>query len=100
MIWWSHSDEGKTITMRIDQLQPGTEVTLRFHGSLGNVTQDEPAVFGGITGEGDERRAHFTSVEKNADDVAETYEWEAYRYSGRWAYGTSADRLQLVEVKG
>lgn len=74
--------------MRIDQLKPGTRVTLRYHGSMGNLTHDGDAEFVRITGDGDDRRAVFTEPSIG--------EWEAYRYDGRWAYGSSADRLQLV----
>lgn len=71
---------------RIDRLQPGAQVTLRFHGSMGNETHDERATFQGIVGEGDDRLAQFDG-------------WEAYRYRGHWAYGTSADRLSLISVE-
>lgn len=71
------------MAQRIDNLEPGTEVTLFFHGEQ----DSEPAVFLGLKGEGDSRHAKFRS---------EHGEWEAYRYNGRWAYGTGADRLQLL----
>jgi hypothetical protein len=76
--------------MRIDNLAVGSEITLRFHGSNGNQTHEETFIFRGISGEGDERRATF-QYSGNVDDV-----WEAYRYNGRWAYGSSADRLSIV----
>jgi hypothetical protein len=70
---------------RIDSLKQNEKVTLQFHGSktLGNEPYTLEAVFEGITGEGDERRANFDEV-------------EAYRYNGHWAYGTSAEKLTLV----
>lgn len=80
---------------RIDRLTPGTPVTLLFTGEdrIGS------ALFLGITGDGDKRHAHFVSTSTTGDlGVARTYTWEAYRYRGAWAYGTSADRLTLVEA--
>lgn len=79
--------------MRIDNLTVGAEVTLRFHGSFGNKTYDQSFVFLGIKGEGSERRAEF----KYAAGTGGYGTWEAYRYQGRWAYGSGADRLSLVE---
>lgn len=79
---------------RIDSLTPDTEVTLRFH-HRGN-SYDEAATFLGISGEGDDRRARFRSADTETLTAGRTYEWEAYRYNGHWAYGTSADRLSLV----
>lgn len=72
----------------IDTLTPGEAVRLGFveYGS-------EPAIFIGIEGEGEERLATFES--KDADN-GHTYRWQAYRYCGHWAYGTSADHLRLV----
>lgn len=79
--------------MRIDQLEPGTKVTLRFGGSFGNHTHLDESYFVEIKGSGEDRRAVFSFTEK----VDEHSTWEAYRYNGRWAYGSSADRLSLVE---
>ena len=74
---------------RIDTLQPGATVQLLFHGRYGDfMTQ----TFVGISGTGDDRRATFH------DDT--TGDWDAYRYEGGWAYGTSAERLQLIAVEG
>lgn len=73
---------------RIDTLKAGSTVELVFRYGV------ERAVFLGITGTGDDRRARFLQL--NVD--GEPYEWEAYRYNGRWAYGTSADRLTLYAV--
>lgn len=80
--------------MRIDRLAPDTLVRLRFVGRWGNETREEWARFLGIDGTGDERLAKFRSFYDGKPGG--TYDWEAYRYSGRWAYGTSADPLQLV----
>ena len=73
---------------RIDSLKTGSRVTVKFHGSknLGNESWTDTVTFYGITGEGDYRVARFDN-------------WYAYRYNGRWAYGSSAERLSLVDVE-
>ena len=73
---------------RIDSLKPNTPVLLKFFRST------EEATFLAIVGEGDERRARFVQH----DDAIGLFEWEAYRFQGRWAYGTSAERLSLVAI--
>ena len=73
---------------RIDSLKPNTPVLLKFREGT------EEATFLALIGEGDERRARFIQH----DDAVGLYEWEAYRFRGRWAYGTSADTLRLVEI--
>lgn len=74
---------------RIDTLVIGQVVTLNF---ADRYTQN--LVFGGIKGDGDDRRAKFIGVyvEGNA------YDFEAYRVNGRWCFGSSAERLYLDEV--
>jgi hypothetical protein len=42
-----------------------------------------------IEGEGDDKRAVFSDEQIG--------EWEAYRYNGRWAYGSSAEPLRVIE---
>lgn len=76
---------------RIDKLTPGSHVTLRFCG-LGP-DNAEPAVFVKVEGEGDDRHAHFISK-----DGTKVYEWEAYRFEGRWSYGSGAEALYLLSV--
>lgn len=82
---------------RIDKLEKGTFVTLDF-----NDRYQEDAVFLGIVGEGDDRRARFAqagaSHAASANGCYRMTEWEAYRYNGGWAFGTSAERLRLVGV--
>lgn len=73
--------------MRIDNLKPASDVVLRFHD------YEEVAWFVGIVGKGPDRRAVFMS--KNAD--GDSYTWEGYRFNGRWAYGSSAERLSAVK---
>lgn len=77
------------MAIRIDQLRPGTVVVLGFKD------YQDRATFLGIADEGDERRASFRELLGRSD---ETFDWEAYRYQGHWAYGTSADYLRLAEV--
>jgi hypothetical protein len=74
---------------RIDSLKPGTKVVLQFgrEFQFGDAEQEE-ATFLGIEGTGDDRRAKFR----------QDFDWEAYRYNGRWAYGTSAESLRLVRI--
>jgi hypothetical protein len=74
---------------RIDLLPPNTEVVLKFHGSFGNESFTQNAIFLGIEGTGDELLARFRSPDSRGNT------WEAYRFNGRWAYGTGADRLSL-----
>lgn len=84
---------------RIDQLQPGDRVQLRFDGR----DETEPATFVKLEGEGDDRLATFsqTQAQSTATGVEPVdYEWDAYRYNGRWAFGTSAQRLSLASVEG
>lgn len=75
--------------MRIDSLKPGSTVLMDFNG------KDETAIFVGIDGEGDERHAKFMQAFKEGDAL---YSWDAYRYNGRWAFGTSAEPLRLLSV--
>lgn len=82
---------------RIDSLKPGTQVTVRFmrEYQFGG-PDDEKFFFHGILGEGDDRRAVFgptASLDQNYRDS-----WEAYRFNGRWAYGSSAETLRLVAI--
>jgi hypothetical protein len=84
-------------TPRIDKLTPGTAVTLEFAPTYSlshDGPYEAPSVFLGIVGEGDERLARFLSALPNGV----TYEWEAYRSSGRWVYGSGAEKLRLVSV--
>lgn len=85
---------------RIDKLASGAFVTLDCAGRY-----EQRALFVGIVGEGDARRARFVSNSHGAgngnvlrEDATGYYEWEAYRYNGGWAFGTSAERLRVLEV--
>lgn len=76
--------------MRIDDLTGGEQVLLGFKDDV-----SEPAMFVRHEGEGEDREAVFS---QQHEVTGEDFEWKAYRYQGRWAYGTSADRLRLVRV--
>lgn len=84
--------------VRIDSLEPGAKVRLKFCGSGWNAEHDEDAVFVGVTGEGNDRRATFRSLDQRTYEDRVEYEWDAYRYNGRWAYGSSAETLRLLAV--
>ncbi len=77
-------------TPRIDNLVPGSIVTL----NLRNYQED--VVFLRITGTGEDRHAEFVSTVSSDKNM---YRWAAYRFEGRWVYGSSADRLSVVTVK-
>lgn len=79
---------------RIDNLKPGTIVVL-------DTGYDEPerAIFLGIDGEGDEREARFAQF-LAGPGPARIQEWQAYRFNGRWAYGSGASALKLVDTLG
>jgi hypothetical protein len=86
---------------RIDNLKSGSLVVLRFHGSMGNSTHDEEATFVRIKGTGENRTAVFEShtAAPNFTGLGNPWEWAAYRDGKRgWVYGTSAERLQLLEI--
>ena len=76
--------------IKIDDLEPGTAVLLEMHNR--SEATEEHALFLGVTGEGDSRRAHFSQMLK----PGASFDWEAYRFGGRWAYGSSADRMRVV----
>lgn len=75
---------------RIDNLTPGSFVELEIDGDFEN------ALFVGVRGKGDERRAAF--VQMAYPPPPHTFEWEAYRFNGHWAYGSSAELLRLSAV--
>lgn len=78
---------------RIDKLTPGSVVSLvLFTGSKHESLQK--AMFMGIEGEGEDRRAKFLFRTGGWD----CYDVEIYRYNGKWAWGSSADRISLDSV--
>lgn len=74
---------------RISSLKPGDNVRLKFHGSkqFGNDPYEMDVKF--VEFKEDKTRAVF-----HMDDAGS--EFEAYKFSNRWAYGSSAERLSIV----
>lgn len=94
---------------RLDTIPPGSfvRILLKTTGFLGGGRDDreELAIFLGIiedeAGDRDERRARFAQPDttgRNADGSKPLFVWDAYRYNGGWAFGSSADGLSLLEV--
>lgn len=78
---------------RLDRIAPGS--TLEITTFYRNAPHDpERVVFLGIEGSGDDRRAKFMQTGPDG----KPFTWDAYRYGGRWAYGSSADRLRVDAV--
>lgn len=86
---------------QIRSLYPGAVVELEF---VGNRDPFELAVFLEHRGKGDDQVAVFRQSENvgrtPAGQLADPlgFEWEAYRFQGRWAYGTSANPLRLNRI--
>jgi hypothetical protein len=76
---------------RISSLKPGDNVLLKFHGSkqFGNDPYEMDVKF--VEFNEDKTRAVF-----RMDDSAGS-EFEAYKFSNRWTYGSSAERLTIVD---
>lgn len=74
----------------IRNLVPGEQVKLHFHGSkqFGNEAYDMDATF--VEFKEDGTRAVF-AMDGNKDST-----FEAYKFSNRWAYGSSAERLTIA----
>ena len=75
-----------TKAKKINDLNVGESVLLHFAGSkrFGNDPYDAEYTFLGFEGEGDDRRAMFDGM-------------EAYKFNGRWAYGSSAEKLSIAK---
>jgi hypothetical protein len=78
---------------RIDHLVPGSFVELEI-----NEASVEQAMFVRIDGSGEHRHAVFCQILTTTTGAPRTYEWEAHRYNGHWAYGTSSQPLRLERV--
>jgi hypothetical protein len=78
------------MTKRISTLNPGENVLLKFHGSkqFGNDPYEMDATF--VEFNEDKTRAVFRM------DESKSSEFEAYKLSNRWAYGSSAEKLTIV----
>lgn len=76
---------------RLDSIAVGEAVTVTFQGSkiLGNDSYTLDLVVAGREGTGDDRRVTLDEADGGA-------EFDVYRFQGRWAYGTSAERLSVA----
>lgn len=84
--------------MRIDNLTPDDIVILGYCGNDKKVHTEEMAMFVGITGTGPNEKYNRLATFISMDENDQPYEWSAYRYEGGWAYGTSAQRLRLMDM--
>jgi hypothetical protein len=86
---------------RFDSLQPGSLIVLEFPESHPD-HRYEGVIFLGIRGKGDERCAAFAQYTDHGflkgREQDNSFEWEAYRFDGRWAYGSGAAPLRCDEV--
>lgn len=69
---------------QIRNLTPFSMVVLKLDGF------EEPAQFIGLNEKG------AKAVFRTFTPTGEFYDWEAYRFKGRWAYGTGAEKISLV----
>ena len=77
---------------RISSKNVGTKFHLLFDKNTrftGPVQDMEDVLLVKIEGEGDDQRATFKDNEIG--------EWEAYRYNGRWCYGSSCEPLRVIK---
>ena len=81
--------------IRLDKLAEGTGVMLNFHVGK-RIVETSEARFVRMEGEGEDRHAVFRSRGRKGKNG--WYEWEAYRYKGRWAYGSSADLITVHSI--
>lgn len=80
----------KPAQKRISAKYVGEKLNLAFHGTYDRTVDEHTLIK--LEGEGDDARATFRDVSG--------MEWEAYRYNGRWAYGSGAHRLTVVQEDG
>jgi hypothetical protein len=76
-----------TLPKRLDDLPVGAACTLRIGE---DVTY---ALLLNRQGEGDQRTLTFSQVARGGGRILT---WNAYRFRGRWCYGSGADRLVLL----
>lgn len=77
----------------IFKLTPGQNVLLRFEYKRGE-DYTEAHIFQGV------KSNPVASGGKVAMflDAREGFEWAVYRYKGRWAYGTGAQRVSIASI--
>jgi hypothetical protein len=93
-------EPAKTTRPRLDSIKPGSVVEIDLRSGTRSIDRTETVIFAGVKGEGDDRRAVFVQgvTTPFLKDGKNYFEWEAYRYLGGWAYGSSADSLGVVRV--
>lgn len=81
------------MTHRLDEYNAGETPKLRFYsngsGRSSSYVEDHHTIVS-KSGKGEARTITFR-------DFKNGFEWEAYRYRGRWAYGSSAARLGVED---
>jgi hypothetical protein len=76
---------------RISSKNVGQMFDLKFVGMMGNATHEETNELVEVIDEGTESaRAVFRFAHSDST-------WEAYRFNGRWAYGSSAEPLRVIK---
>lgn len=78
----------KPAKKRISDKWVGSTLKLALHGNDPRYKSIDECVLVKIEGDGDDARATFRD--------AAGMEWQAYRFRGRWAYGSSANRVSVV----
>lgn len=79
---------------RISHKNVGEVFSLRFTGD-GSVEKHQLTSFNGFTNVPDTWRATFTPMSMIPGVYGTSF--EAYRFKGRWVYGSSADILVVVQ---
>lgn len=77
------------------KVQVGDELTIRLYsrGAASSWTAEVRVVAVDVADK-DDARVTFEEVTPNGA----LFTWSIYRFKGRWSYGSSADRVSLVEV--
>lgn len=70
---------------------PGETYVALFKGSGGNRDIVEDVTFLGEFSEDGDPRRKFRSTDRDG----RTYDWDAFKFGGRWSFGTSAESLSI-----
>ena len=83
------------MSKRLGSIPVGHFVKIHFRGSksLGNEPYDEVAQVVAHLGDGDNERVRLSALGYGGADI----DFEAYRFEGHWAYGSSAERLSVLD---
>jgi hypothetical protein len=79
------------MTKRISSLKPGETVTLKF------ATYGEPTIEAAQLVEFKEDGQTAVFQTDMGTGPTGIFQWEAYRFNGRWCYGSSAQRVSIVD---